>query len=306
MKSRPLAALGLLLFGPLVFGALAMPWAARWIVPLLRKLFPDDDSFAEAEPARVMNRCVVIAVLVLLVPAIRMSGLAPRIRDALRLTKPRMLTLLTSIAIGLGSMSAAYLVGWFLGGYRISDELPAARDFALKFATLFVGAVFIGIFEEVFFRGFVFGTLRARCSAGVAIISASAFFAWLHFFHPSLPPAFDIAPWYSGFILLAHAFSNFDLVADGSFGLTLLLMGLTLGKLYERDGHLHRCIGLHGGWVLAMQLGALLFDRNRDILGPLLGYGDLAARSWLAVPIIAAFLIHAHARRSDKPDNPAQ
>lgn len=297
MKARPLAALGLLLFGPLVLGALAMPWAARWIVPLLRKLFPDDDSFAEAEPARVMNRCVLVAVLALLVPAIRMSGLAPRIRDALRLTKPRLQTLLASIAIGLASMSAAYLIGWFLGGYRISDTLPDARGFAVQFALLFAGAVFIGIFEEVFFRGFVFGTLRARCSAGVAIFSASGFFAALHFFHPALPPTFDASRWYAGFALLAHAFDGFDLAYHGAFGLTLLLMGLTLCKLYERDGNLHRCIGLHGGWVLAMQLGGLVFDRNPDILGPLLGPGDTAAQSPIAVPVIAVFLIRAFAQR---------
>jgi membrane protease YdiL (CAAX protease family) len=293
MKARPLAALGLLILGPLVLGAFAMPWAARWIVPLLHRLFPNDDSFADAEPARVMNRCVMIAVLVLLVPAIRMSGLGPRIRDALRLTKPRTLTLLASIAIGLASMSAAYLLGWFLGGYRIADALPDARGLVLQSALLLAGAIFIGLFEEVFFRGFVFGTLRERCSAGVAIFSASAFFAGLHFFHPTLPPTFDATSWYAGFSLLAHAFDGFDLLRDGAFGLTLFVMGLTLCTRYERDKHLHRCIGLHGGWVLAMQLGALVLDRNTDILGTLLGPGDMAAQSFIALPIIAAFYIRA-------------
>jgi hypothetical protein len=70
-------------------------------------------------------------------------------------------------------------------------------------------------------------------------------------------------------------------------------MGVTLCLYYEKQGHLFFVIGLHGGWVWAMRLGGHYLDRNREMLEPLFGRGDLIAKSPLALLVVLIFFIAA-------------
>lgn len=293
MKARPLAALLLLVAVPLTAGALLAPPVFAHVVPALQRAFPGFGSLARTDFLRAMDRCVMLAALAMLVPAFRMSGLMPRIREALKLSRRRAWLLAASVAVGLVSMGGAYVAGWLLGGYRASHELDSGGQMLAKAAQFLGGSVFIGLFEECFFRGFVFGALRTRLGFGTAALAASVFFASLHFLHPPLPPDFDGTKWNAGFVAMAQAAGGFELERDGAFALTLLLMGLTLCRLYERDGHLWRAIGLHGGWVWAMQSGGFALDRNWAILRGVLGPSDYVAQGPVAIPIIAAFLAWA-------------
>lgn len=296
MKARPLQALLLLVAVPLVLGAVIAPQAYAHLLPLLQRAFPAVDSFADADFPRVMDRCVVGVVLVVLVPAFRMSGMLPRLRTALRLGGGRAGLLAASVGIGLASMGGAYVLGWLLGGYRTSDDVMSPAHLAGRGALFLAGSVFVGLFEEIFFRGFLFGVLRTRLGFWPAAVAGSVFFMSLHFLHPPLPDDFDGTRWSAGFTALAHVAGGFDVARDAAFALTLFLMGLTLCRLYERDGHLWRMIGLHGGWVFAMQFGAFAFDRNWAILRGLLGPSDYVAQGPVAVPITAAFLVWALVR----------
>jgi membrane protease YdiL (CAAX protease family) len=300
MKPRPLLALLLLVLVPVLAGALLAPLVYAHVVPALFRMFPSVDSFNTPDFPRVVNRCVMAVVLVMLVPSFRVSGLGATLRASLRLDASRARTLAVAVVVGLGSMGVAYLAGWLLGGYRISDDVRGWPH-ALSRAALFLGgSVFIGVFEETFFRGFVFGALRTRLGFWIAAVLASLFFMSLHFLHPPVPEGFDGSRWNAGLALLPQIAQGFDAARDGAFAITLFLMGLTLCRLYESDGHLWLCIGLHGGWVWAMQNGAFVLDRNWAFMRGVFGPSDYVAQGPAAIPIVAGFLAWA-VLKSSKP-----
>jgi len=79
--------------------------------------------------------------------------------------------------------------------------------------TLFVGAVIAPLAEEIFFRGFLYGGLRARLGVRWAIIVTSLFFAALHF--------------------------------SWEFLIPILVLGIFLALLYEMTGSLYPGMILH-------------------------------------------------------------
>jgi membrane protease YdiL (CAAX protease family) len=290
MKSRPFVALFMLIGIPPLIGALLAPQVNAHLIPALHRAWPQVEPFNAPEFQRVMDRCVMAVAICLLFPAFRMSGLAPRIRDALRISRSRGSTLASAIAIGMASMSAAYVLGWMLGGYRVSDDVPSVAAFFGRGALFLAGSVFVGLFEEIFFRGFFFGAMRSRFGFWGAAVPAAVFFMALHFLRPTLPAGFDASRWYAGFAVMPELIRGFDAERDTAFAITLFLMGLALCRFYERDGHLWRAIGLHGGWVWAMQLGAFALDRNYAIMSGVLGPSDYVAQGPAAIPIIGVFL----------------
>ena len=293
MKPRPVAAVaGFLLLAPLA-GALLAPAVQGYVVPLLHRIWPDFAPFADPPFSRVLNRCVLVAALLFLVPALRVSGLLPELRTALRTSPGRLKSLALSVLLGLLSMGLAYAVGWWLGGYRLSDD-DAGIGRLLMFLA---GSVYIGLFEEAFFRGFVFGALRQRLGGMAGAIVASVFFSAVHFIQPSegVPSG---GGWRAGLALLPHLFGGFEPARDAAFAVTLFLMGLTLCRMYERDGHLWRAVGLHAGWVWAMQAGALVLDRNWAVMRDILGPSDYVAQGPLALPVVLAFFLSTLRRRN--------
>ena len=213
-------------------------------------------------------------------------------------SRARVLTI--AVVLGLASMGLAYLVGWLLGGYRLADESGDTGRLLNRMGVFLIGAIFVGMFEEAFFRGFVFGALRKRLGFVGASILGSVFFSAVHFLQPA-ENAEATKGWLAGFSLLPHLFGAFDPARDAAFAVTLFVMGLVLCRHYERDGHLWRIAGLHAGWVWAMQLGAFVLDRNwafmRDVLGP----SEYIAQGPLAVPIVLAFLLLTLRRKQVSP-----
>lgn len=290
MTPRPLSALAALILLPLLAGALVAPVAHGHVVPALDRLMPGG-SFAAPEFTRVVTRCVMLVALVSLPWIVRLSGLRPELASALRPDRHRARALAGAIAVGVTSLLAAYGTGYLLAGYRLSDDIHGTGHLVSR-AALFLGtAVFVGLFEETLFRGFLHGALRSRLSFWPAAVAGSLFFAILHFMHPPLPVGFDPDRWYAGLALLPHLFGEFQPDRDGAFFCTLFLMGLALCARRERDGHLWYAIGLHGGWVWALQLGAFVLDRNWAFLRGPLGGSDYIAQGAIAVPILLLFLL---------------
>lgn len=288
---RPIAALLALLLVPLAAGLYLAPHVYN-ILRILVKHHPWFHGLHPLEFQRVANRCCLAVALLLLAPMLRRSGLGRDIRAAVR-PAGRGGILAGATAIGVISMGALYLVGLALGGYRLDLQNDLTAWFL---ARAVAGALLIGVFEEAFFRGFVFGALRTRLRDGWAAVVASAFFSAMHFAQPFgvRPPRW--AEWDEGARLLGLAFNGFQPMRDGPFAITLFLMGLTLCQLYRRQGHLAWCIGLHAGWVLAMQVGNQLFDRNFDRLVWLFTQSGFVGQSLLALPVMAAFLAWAATR----------
>jgi membrane protease YdiL (CAAX protease family) len=296
--ARPLASLLAILLFPLTLGL----YAAPHVYNILRVLVKHHPGFRSLHPLafeKVTNRCVLVFAVLLLVPLVRRSGLAPEIGRALRLDGPRARTLAGALLLGLLSMGALYLAGLALGGYRPDP----ANELTLAFLGAAVtGALFIGFFEETFFRGFVFGALRTRASFWPAAVGASVFFALIHFVQPGLPRSPRWAGWADAAALLSSAFTSFDPARDVPYLCTLFVMGLTLCVLYQRKGHLAWCIGLHAGWVLAMQLGNQLFDRDFDRLVWLFTQSGYVGKGLIALPVVTGFLLWSVSRPAEQPD----
>lgn len=279
---RPVTSLLALLLIPLFAGLLLAPWVHN----ALRRHIED------VKFEKVARRCIMLGAVALLVPMVRRSGLGPEIRRAVLWDRAARRQVAMAAGLGFASMAAGYAIGWAAGAYRPEPEL-APGPAALACVAFLPGALFVGFFEEVFFRGFVFGAIRARAGAAAAMILSSAFFSAIHFMKPELPGHVDAAPWDAGLRLLPYAMSDFELGRDWAFAATLLLMGWTLGLLYQRRGHLGLCIGLHAGWVLAMLAGNYLLQRNHEVWPVLYGVGGVFARSPAALGLMALFFVWA-------------
>ncbi|HEY8241367.1 MAG TPA: CPBP family intramembrane glutamic endopeptidase, partial [Kiritimatiellia bacterium] len=274
IKGKPLAGLALMLVAPLVIGCVLAPWIYNWLSGLAASGALPASLAEDLKFERVTSRCVQVSALLLLIPAFRLAGLGPRLRDALRPSPDRWTALGRALAIGCVSMFAIYVGGWMIGAYRVTDGAAAKAAGAVFFV---LGAALVGLCEEAFFRGFVFGAIRSRSAFWTAAVLSSVFFSAIHFFRPDAPLANVPITWSSGFELMPYLFSKFKWSSDWAYMITLVLMGLTLCLYYERQGHLFTAIGLHAGWVWAMRLGGEVFDRNRDVMQALFSRSDLIA-----------------------------
>lgn len=291
--ARPLAALALMLLGPLVLGCILAPIAFSALSALqaaghLPAWLGNDLRFE-----RVASRCVMLSAVMFLVPAIRLAGLGAKLKADLTPRPSRWTDLGHSVVIGCASMFALYVGGWFIGAYRLGSD---AGDVITELGTILlflIGAVFVGIFEESFFRGFLFSALRQCVGSWPAVVLAGGFFSSVHFLRPDAPGIVTEVTWRSGFQLLPYLFARFDVVKDWPSALTLFVMGVTLCLYYEKQGHLFYVIGLHGGWVWAMRLGGHYFDRNKDVLDWFFSRSDLIARGPVAVFVILVFFLAA-------------
>jgi membrane protease YdiL (CAAX protease family) len=250
-------------------------------------------KLTDAPFERVTTRVVMLLTALLLVPAVRLSGLVPLIRRGLAWTPAGRDNLINGFFAGLFSMAALFVFAWIIGGLEPSPRASDLGRVAARLVAFLLGAAFIGLFEEVFFRGFIHGALRTRLHVFTAVLLSSVFFSAIHFFRPLAPETIEVARWSSGFALLPHLFDRFVWPRDLLFAGTLFVMGLALSVAYEKQGNLLGIIGLHAGWVFSMQTGGLLFDRNREVYPVLLGHSDFLAKGALAIAVIALFLMHA-------------
>ena len=295
---RPLSALLALLLFPLTAGLFLAPHVYN-ILKILVKYHPDFRGLHPLDFAKVANRCILVIALMVLLPLFRRSGLGPEIRKALR-GEGRLLAWAGALSAGLLSMGLLYAAGIALGGYRLDLHNELSAGFLVQ---VLLGAAFIGVFEEAFFRGFVYGALRTRTSTAFAAVVASLFFAALHFAQPVVRPPWW-ADWQDGPALLFACFNGFDPLRDWPYAVTLFLMGLTLCRLYQCRGNLVWCVGLHAGWVLAMQLGNQLCDRDFDRLVWLFTQSGYVGQGLIATPVMAAFFLWSLTLKPVKPVGP--
>ena len=146
----------------------------------------------------------------------------------------------------------------------------------------------VGILEETFFRGALFTAIRRRGTAASAIAASALLYAAVHFLKPGALDTHGPVDWPAAGRMVLDGFTGaVDWTSLDSF-VALVMVGVLLGLVRERTGHIGWCIGLHAGWVLVIQVARHLTDGNAAsayafLAGEYDGVIGWLAAGWLAV-----------------------
>ena len=242
----------------------------------------------EIEFQSVFGRCVMIVLAAGLIPAFRHGGFHGWHEFGLARLPGTRDRLLRAFFIGFISMALLFMIGLLLGAYdwNISSRLTRVD----KLLSIFIGSALVGFFEELLFRGLLFGILRLRLRFWPAAIWSSLLFALVHFAKPEPLIGEVEGAWDAGLRFLSHAFYfGHETWNYLPYGLTLVVMGLVLCRVTESSGSIWIAIGLHAGWVLAMRIGGDLVTKT-ETMTHLFGHSDVVAKTWMAFLLACLFL----------------
>ena len=214
------------------------------------------------------------------------------------------LTLTKGFALGVLILAALALALMILDirVYPRPGELPLLIKVVAQGV---LGGLAVGFIEETFFRGALFSAVRKRGGGtAAAIVLTSLLFAALHFLKPQpFPPDAEVTL-ATSLTSLGGGFSAlFQLENLDSF-VALFLVGVFLGLVRHRSGHIAWCIGLHAGWVLVIRLAhKYTWEDPASPLQFLVGEYD-GVTGWLAagwIGVLALGVALWPKRRADDP-----
>jgi membrane protease YdiL (CAAX protease family) len=187
----------------------------------------------------------------------------------------------------------------FTPHFRLSLSDSVGRCVGALFAGLFVG-----LLEEIFFRGILFKGLLEYEAPMRAFILGNVFYSAIHFVRPGERYFVDSFDPLAGFRHLVSTFAPFlDPLSlmPGLFG--LFLIGVVLSYAYTRTDSLYLAIGLHAGWVFGLKTIRVFGDYTRQDLGWLFGSSDpkivSGVATWIGV-ILVGVVIHMLTRERSR------
>ncbi len=246
-----------------------------WVGRAMGEVVPGLGFLVETEFQRYFNRCFLIAAVALLWPAARLLRVRSLSDFGLQRNPQRGLDAAFGLVVPMVFLWMYGVLLLALDFYRMKDPLPWGR-----LPSAAGTAIAVGIVEELFFRGALFGLLRRAASTRFAVLSLSALFSILHFLKaPEESIAADAVGWTSGFAMVPLAFHQFaqpGLVLGGF--VTLFVLSLILCDATLRTRSLWLAIGLHAGIVFGARSFNILAQRLDERLpwvGPDLRIGLL-------------------------------
>lgn len=144
------------------------------------------------------------------------------------------------------------------GNFQTSQKyLIAALQGLPKFL---ICALFVGILEEILFRGVILRVFYTAFSANFAVILSSIFFAYLHIKIPRVVQiSSDSIGIFSGFRYIIPMLFGFLYKFKIFEFLKITILGIILSRLTLKYFSLNRAIGFHAGIVFAMLILNVLF-----------------------------------------------
>ncbi|MCU0856947.1 MAG: CPBP family intramembrane metalloprotease [Pontiellaceae bacterium] len=281
-RLRPLCPLALLfLFAP----ALAL-LSAPWVYQMIQQ-FAAKGSVLDAPFYRVTARVVLVSVLLFLYPAYRLSGFRSRADYGLPSVPDRWTLIRLGILLGVTGMFLIYLLGAVTGVFAWDLDDRPVSCLVFKTVEILISGLAVGLFEEILFRGFVFGSLRNSLGLIPAIIFGSLFFSSVHLMRPLNPAVLN--QWNSGFLLFNDLFARASKTLWQEAG-TLFFMGVILSVICHWTKSVYVAIGLHAGWVWVMMFFRLFMDNQNTRIG-LFGTTDWISKSWIGTGFSIVFLL---------------
>ncbi len=288
----------LLLLASLAITVLLSPWlAVTW------------DRFVDARPAwepyrysfsRIFDRCFLVTSILLFFPCRRFLkigsapqvGLAPPTRWARDIAAGFACAVISMIVL----VALMTLQDIFTPFFRLSPGESAA-----KMAKALLAGFSVGFLEELFFRGIFFKGILEQNKPLRAFLITNIFFAAIHFVQPVREFRLaDYDPW-GGARYLAGSFEPFlhwGTLLPGFIG--LFLLGVALSYALLRTRTIFLAMGLHAGWIFALQSIRVFGDFRRQDLGWMFGSTDPKIVSgvitWIGILSVAA-VVHGLTRR---------
>ncbi len=230
-------------------GALTAPWVYNSLVAWGVTSFPFD---------KVLNRSVLgCLILFLILFRKRLFTLSV---EQLGLTRTRgwKQDLLYGILFGTLSLALLNIIFYFFDA-RLFDNRLFTEKYLKKAVEYGASALFIGTFEEIFFRGFVLQGFLQTQKRWVAVTLSSLFYAVTHFLKPDsfvVEGKASILFSLQSLLKFIEPLADFDDVLPYFFG--LFLLGLILAYARLKTGRLYFSIALHGIWVYWIKIDSAL------------------------------------------------
>jgi CAAX protease family protein len=293
----------LFLLASLAITVLLSPWlAASW------------GRFIDARPAwepyrypfsRIFDRCFLITSILLFFPcrrflkiaSARQVGLAPWAPAARDIRRGFVCAVVSMIVL----VMLMTLQDIFTPFFRLS-----LGDSIARITKALLAGFSVSFLEEIFFRGIFFKGILEQNKPLRAFLLSNLLFAAVHFVQPVR--AFQLAnfdPW-GGLRYLAGSFGpflDFRSLFPGFIG--LFLLGLVLSYAVLRTRTIFLAIGLHAGWIFALQSIRVFGDFNRQDLGLMFGSTNPKIVSgvitWIGILSVAA-VVHGITRPAQSSD----
>ena len=240
---------------------------------------------------RVLTRSVLLVLLILLIPLWKMVS---KETSGLIFGDFSFMQFSQSFLFGLFILAIPVVALLLLEVRLVAIDLEIS--FLSILGILLVGIVLaclIGLFEEILFRGFLYGSLKKRVGGLIAALISSALYSSVHFLKPTGELELPIN-WLAGFIYLEQSLGNMILLhQDWDARLSLMILGCFFCLVRERF-NLFCCIGLHAAFVVGIAISRQLTTVNLDsqFLGLISSYNEIIGQLvsfWLLLLVYAMY-----------------
>ena len=145
---------------------------------------------------------------------------------------------------------------------RPNDELINKVLYHLVSGAL--AGLLIGFFEETFFRGMVYSSVKRESGIISAVILSALLYSSMHFLITAKHPVGAALTWDSGLVLLPGIWQHVTTTGIMDSFFALFIAGIFLALVREFTGSIALAIGIHAGWVTVIKTTKYLTDNNHD------------------------------------------
>jgi hypothetical protein len=171
------------------------------------------------------------------------------------------------LGLGLGLLTMAFLVGllWWLGVRQFEanawQQLISPQGAAALLSGLLAGLL-IALWEESFFRGLIFTSIRRESGLLMGVLVSALLYAAMHFLVAPPPPTGQPIQWHSALPMIPVMLGNPFSPANLDSLVALFMAGVVLVLVRHYTGSLALAIGLHAGWVTIIKMTKYLMNTN--------------------------------------------